>query len=334
MTVCALALGLTIAAGCGSQPRVSAPPTSAPAPVGPLVLAKFDRGVGAVHAGSTDPVWTDPEAVAALDGSAVFSVRRLNTDPSVPDAAGEHLVRLDPDTGEITASWPLKAATPTVGAVAPGGRWVALTDTGAPSDAPTTALIVFDTVTGIQTHTLELAGDLRPEAFSVDGRFVFALAYSGDHYRVHTIDLASGQQADTIGRDKTVEREDMHGTSVRGVLNADHTLLATLYRNPGNADEPAFVHILDLEHGWAYCADLTPPFGTGPAGSDHIDLTPAGTVIVSTTQSDRLAEIHIAEVHEAGDKPVTVEYRAATAAVTEPAPVPVPGFENVIATLG
>ena len=93
----------------------------------------------------------------------------------------------------------------------------------------------------------------------------------------------------------------MHGTSVRGVLNADHTLLATLYRNPGDADEPAFVHILDLQNGWAYCADLPAPFGTGPEGSDHIELTPADTVIVSTNTAAGSAspEIHIDEVRTA-----------------------------------
>jgi hypothetical protein len=198
----------------------------------------------------------------------------------------------------------------------------------------TTKLVVFDTTTGMQTHNLDLTGDLQPEAFSVDGQFVFALAYRGDHYRVHTIDLAMGQQYDTGGRDKTVEREDMHGTSVRGVLNADRTLLATLYRNPGNAKEPAFVHILDLRNGWAYCADLPPPFGTGRVGSDHIELTPADTVLVTTVASPRTAEIHIDEVHQPGDKPVTVEYRTGGAAPVEPVSISTPGFGHVIATLG
>jgi len=58
----------------------------------------------------------------------------------------------------------------------------------------------------------------------------------------------------------------MHGHPVHGVLSADHTLLATLYRDPSDDDEPAFVHVLDLSHGWSFCADLPAPFGTGPAG--------------------------------------------------------------------
>ena len=329
LITCAVAIGLTIVAGCGSQPGVTAaPPTTQPKPVGLLVLAQFDRGVGAVHTGSADPVWNDPDAVAALDGSAVFSVSR----------AGTELVRLDPNTGATTSAWGLPEATLSISAVAPGGRWGALTDRpigyGAQPPRPTTQLVVFDAVSGAETRRLALTGDLRPEAFAVDGKLVFALDYRGDHYRVQTVDLASGEQWDTGTRDKTIEREDMHGTSVRGVLNADHTLLATLYRDPTNAEAPAFVHVLDLRNGWAYCADLPTPFGTGPEGSDHIELTAAGTVIVTTAASPRIAEIHIAEVHQPVSKPVTVEYRDASGPPDNSASVSAPGFGHVIATLG
>ena len=65
----------------------------------------------------------------------------------------------------------------------------------------------------------------------------------------------------------------MHGHAVHGVMSEDRTLLATLYRNPANTDEPAFVHVLDLQHGWSYCADLPVPFGTGAPGTDLIELT-------------------------------------------------------------
>ncbi len=126
---------------------------------------------------------------------------------------------------------------------------------------------MFDAEAGGVTRRLAFAADLQPEAFSVDGRMVFALNHLGDHYRVQTIYLATGERNDTSNRDKTLEREDMHGTTVRGVLNADHTVLATLYRDPGDADEPAFVHILDLVHGWAYCADLPAPSGRAHPGA-------------------------------------------------------------------
>ena len=322
---------LLLATGCGSNPEVLAPPETSRrvAPDTPLVLAQLDRGVGAVPVGSDDPRWADPSAVAALDGSAVFSIRR--------SAGGADLARLDPDTGDAISSWPLPSGMATIGAVSPGGRWVALTDgpqaytPGAPRSA--TQLAVFDPRAGAETRRLDLRGDIRPEAFSVDGTSLFALDYRGDSYRVQTIYLETGEQYDTTSRDKTVERDDMYGTSVRAVLSADKTLLSTLYRNP-DPGEPAFVHILDLRHGWAYCADLTPPFGTGPEGSDRIEMTPAGTVVVAATQADRIAEIHIEEVHEPSDKPVTVEYRDGTLPPTQPAFDGTTGFAQVIATLG
>ena len=250
---------------------------------------------------SSVPV-ADPASVAALDGSAVFSIR------------GEELVRLDPKTHAVVSAWPREKGMVSIGAVSPGGQWVALTDHAAGYDVAEqrryTQLSVFDAEAGSATHHLALAGDLQPEAFSVNGELVFALDHRGDHYRVQTITLATGERFDTSNRDKTIEREDMRGTTVRGVLNADHTVLATLYRNPGNADEPAFVHILDLVHGWAYCADLPPPFGTGAPGTDHIALTPADTAVV-TTEAPRVAEINIDEVLVGGDIPIAVKYRDA-----------------------
>ena len=284
----ALVLGIA-GVGCGSDPRsaatvnVSSPPTST-GPTGPT--------------GST--VADDAAAVAALDGSAVFSIRD-----------GE-LVRIDPDTNDVMSSWDLPRDMASISAVAPEGRWVALTDRPAGYDASqlrtATELVVFDPATGSETHRIPFTGDVRPEAFSVNGTLVFALDHRGDHYRVQTIILATGERYDTSNRDKTLEREDMHGTTVRGVLNGDRTVLATLYRDPGNDKDPAFVHILDLVHGWAYCADLPRPFGEGP-GTDRIELTTADTVVVTSADASRIAEIHIDEVLTPSATPITVKYR-------------------------
>jgi hypothetical protein len=192
---------------------------------------------------------------------------------------------------------------------------------------------VTDTKAGRETYRVVLHGDLRPEAFSVDGDRIFALDYRGDHYRVQTIELSTGLRYDTNGRDKTIAPEDMHGASVRGVMSADRTLLATLYRNPGNVMEPAFVHVLDLEYGWSYCADLPRPFGTGPRGSDVIELTPTNTVVVASLQASRVAEIHIDEVHTPGATPVAVEYRNGTVAPDGSGFRSTPGFGHVIAAI-
>ena len=288
MTTLAMAAGITLAAtACGS------------APTPPATVSITQPHTSSAPATATTAPAEDTAEVAALDNSAAFTIRD-----------GE-LVQLDLQSQALIASWPLPDAMVSISAVAPGGRWVALTDhtsvyNGADQRA-TTTLVVFDSQAGIATHRLAFAADLQPEALSVDGRMVFALNHLGDHYRVQTIFLASGERYDTSNRDKTLEREDMHGTTVRGVLNADHTVLATLYRNPGNEAEPAFVHILDLVHGWAYCADLPAPFGTGPPGSDRIELTPADSVIVATTSASRIAEIHIDEVRTPSSTPIAVK---------------------------
>ena len=291
------------------------------------MLAQFDNGIGAVSTEASAPIWFEPGAVAALDGSAVFSIRHDGP------GGGDRLARLDPRNGSVSSSWPLPRGL-SVHAVAPAGRWVALTDRrpgyGSQGRA-STEVVVFDPRVSAEVHRMPLAGDVQPEAFSLDGARMFALDYHGDHYRVQTIEFRTGQRSDTSDRDKTLA-EDMHGQSVRGVLSADRTLLATLYRNPGDADEPAFVHVLDLKNSWSYCADLPAPFGTGPAGTDAIELTPTGTVVVAATQVQRLAEIRIDTVHTPGI-PVPVEFRSGTITPANPVFEALPGFAHLIAPL-
>ena len=323
---------LTLTGGCGSSERNSTPVVkvaNAAAATAPLLLAQFDKGVGAVTTESSSPVWFEPGAVAALDGSAVFSIRHDIA------AGSDRLARIDPRRGAVSATWPLRRGL-SIDAVAPAGRWVALTDRrpgyGSQGRA-STRVVVFDPRTGAEVHRRTLTGDVQPEAFSVDGARLFALDYHGDHYRVQTIELRTGLRYDTNDRNKFVNPEDMHGRAVHGVMSADRTLLATLYRNPGDVDEPAFVHVLDLKNAWPHCADLPAPFGTGPPGTDAIELTAAGTVIVAATRAEHLAEIHIDAVHTPGTAPVPVTFRAGTIAPPSSALASMPGFGYVIATL-
>ena len=321
-TVAALALGG--ACSSGGKGATHLVQVADPTPAGPLLLAEFEAGVGAVSETASAPAWMEPGAVAALDASAVYSIR------------ADELVRLDPRSGAAQSSWPRPPGGLSISAVAPGGRWVALTNRArgyGNQGRASTEVVVFDAKAGAEVHRMPLTGDVQPEAFSVDGRFVFALDYRVDYYRVQTIDVANGMRYDTSDRDKTIPPEDMHGTSVHGVMSADGTLLATLYRNPGNVAEPAFVHVLDLEHEYSYCADLPSPFGTGPLGSDTIELTRAGTVVVAATRFDRLAEIHIDDVRTPPDTPVRLAVRNGTVAPPAAALQSMPGFEYVIAPL-
>ena len=331
MVISGVVVALTFAGGCGSSGRNASPVVkvaNAEQSAGPPVLAQFASGIGAVSTASHAPIWLEPGAVAALDGSAVFSIRHDGS------AGTDRLVRIDPKTGAVSSSWPLRRGL-SISAVAPAGRWVALTDRrpgyGSQGRA-STEVVVFNPRGSAEVHRRSLAGDVQPEAFSVDGSLIFALDYRGDHYRVQTIDLGTGSRYDTSDRDKAPP-EDMHGRAVHGVMSADRTLLATLYRNPGDTEEPAFVHVLDLKNGWSYCADLPAPFGTGPPGTDAIELTATDTVIVGASQADRLAEIHIDAVHTPGTAPVPVEFRTGTITPPNPAFVSMSGFEYVIAPL-
>ncbi|HEV7526048.1 MAG TPA: hypothetical protein VGP92_13845 [Acidimicrobiia bacterium] len=331
ITLGSVVLALTLGGACGANRNATAHTVKvadAAPPTGRLLLAEFTHGIGAVSAGTPTPVWLDANAVAAADGSSVFSIHL--------DGAGgnDSLVRLDPATGAVRSSWPLADRGLSVSAVAPNGQWIAMTNrrTGyGDQHRSTTTLVVFDTQLGKDTRRLELKGDVQPEAFSTDGAQVFALDYRGDHYRVQTIALDTQQRYDTSDRDKRLPPEDMHGQPVHGVMGADRTLLATLYRNPGNAKEPAFVHVLDLVHAYSYCADLPAPFGTGAPGTDAIELTSADTVVVAATEAARLAEIRIEDVHQLPDKPVRVSFRSGTISLPDAAFRSMAGFEFVIA---
>jgi hypothetical protein len=267
------------AASDGTEPTASTASTDTTVPPDdgrPLALVLTDDGLSAVPVGTSTPRWSAPGGVAALDGSAVFAATKDDVDTE--------LIRLDPRTGATRETWALQGPLE-VAAVAPGGRWVALVhrpdvdhyDDGAGShakapakdaDGLSTRLLVFDGREGAVAYEHELDGDVLPEAFSSDGAKLFTLRFHPDHYRIETVDVATGAQDETLGRNKKGAGE-MHGSVVRAVMSQDGSIVSTLYRNPGDAEHPAFVHVLDVLNGWAHCADLPAPFGTD-GGTDQI----------------------------------------------------------------
>jgi hypothetical protein len=76
------------------------------------------------------------------------------------------------------------------------------------------------------------------------------------------------------------------------VLSPDRTRLYTLYLHQGDHQHTrdllpgrrgadgravhAFVHMLSLAEGWAYCLDLPDPFGLHPAGAHALTISPDG----------------------------------------------------------
>lgn len=328
-TVAALALAL---AACGTggvagSSRAAAPmepPTATRASereAGSVALVATDAGITAVEEGTATELWSAPGAVAALDGSSVFA-RDSGT-----------LVRLDPRTGEATASWPVDAALNPV-VVAPDGRWVALTERAGydPSEPPaaTTTLVVLRGESGTVRADLELSGDVEPEAFSTDGSQLVVLEHRGPIYRVETLQLATGLRYPTIDEDKN-EIGDMAGERVRGVLSADRRLLATLYRRADSARPGAFVHVLHLD-GWTYCVGLPEEFGRGPDGSLAIERHGDDVVVIGEA-ADRRARFSLSALQSLGAAQLDVEVTAGAGPRADAPYRSVPGFRGLVAVI-
>ena len=217
------------------------------------VVGKGDAISGVVP--GQPPLWTLAHGVAALDGSAVAATSSTTSALSV--------TVFDTRRGLRLGTWAF-APDATVRVVSPSGRRLALTR----EFGGKTEVIVVDSQQATTT-TLRFDGRLEPEAFTIDGGSLVALAYRPDgRYRVQTISIATGERWDTNDRWKLTVPEDMAGVPVRAVMNGN--LLSTLYRDPTSTAHPAFVHTLNLADGWSHCADLPAPFGTGPIGSDAV----------------------------------------------------------------
>jgi hypothetical protein len=338
-----LLIAIAVVASCSSgsprSVRTTEPPTTSPAatstsapvttavapsepatttPVaapnsGPLAIVRSGRDVLGVQPGQA-PLWLVSDAVVALDGSAM-----LTATPK----AGSAVTRVEVfDTRSATSlgHWEVDG-TVEASVVAPKGRYVALThDLGT-----RTRLVVIDGTTGTVTDR-EFTGQVRPEAFSVQGAlesvYLYALDYrpalNPTHYRVQTIEVATGRRTDTSSRDKTVEPEDMTGIFVRAIASEQGDMLATLYRNPGK-HPAAFVHILNLAFAYSYCADLPEPFGSSPPGTDAIALTDHGKSLL-VASGDSFATIDFAAVRNYDPSPVSI--------TVSPAPPPLKELLN------
>ncbi len=222
----------------------------------------------------------------------------------------------------------------------PDGRW-AVSATPLPPGASiyepggraTTTIAVEDRLTG-DTVTHTYPANLEPEAFSTDGTALYVIdhrpAADPERYRVAGIELASGERFEVLGPDKNPLDEDMRGTGRQQLWSPDGTQLYTLYvrqyhvhdRNDDEAHdgqlppEAAFVHVLDLEAGWAICLDLPAGFGLGPPGSTSLVLGADGYAI--TVVDHHLGQrVDITQTGDVGNGLGGFE-------IHEPRPLPVP----------
>ena len=296
--------GLALAACASPASEIAESTTAASQGTGPVTLVRAAKGVAALRAGASRPIWQNESAIAAHDGSAVVGV--------TGSGSGSQLVAIDPSTGTATF-WAALGSPLKVAVVAPDAKFVAVTDRsttyGPDRGRRSTAIRIFDDDNGNRSvrANLNVPGDVEPEAFSKDGTWLFVLNHRGDSYRVQQINLATGERIDVSDRDKTIQAETMNGQPVHAVLDRHRNLLATLYRDPNNSTHPAFVHILDLEHVWSSCVDLEDPFGAGSPDAETIRVTEKNTVIIGGEGISKTAEIRIEDVLKGGSNPVLVE---------------------------
>ncbi|MFI6094881.1 YncE family protein [Lentzea sp. NPDC051213] len=253
----------------------------------------FDSEHGITVADSRGEVKSTDATVASPDWSRLYAVR------------GNKLVTFDPATNLELASTNLSRQL-NAQVASTAGTLVALTADSAQHDATNpagrerTTIVVADPSGARPARDFDLAGNFEPEAFSADDAFLFVLEYlpanAPERYRVRRVELATGQVQPLLLRDKQLippgAEEEMRGEGRQAVLSPDRTRLYTLYLHQGDHQHTrdllpgrrgadgravhAFVHVLSLNEGWAYCLDLPEPFGLHSAGAHALTISPDG----------------------------------------------------------
>jgi outer membrane protein assembly factor BamB len=287
--VVAAVVGLVTVAlsGCGStgreaaRPHVVAQPVVAPRQSDRVLILANREGSVSVRTATGRVAFRAPFGMAAPDSSTVVQAQ--------PMAGGTRVVASDPLTG--VARWTHDVAgTRRVRVVSPGGRFVALVDgnLSGPSDARASTTI--DVVTATGTRRLALEANLDPEAFSVDGRYMYALdflpALNPTRYSVRRIDLRTLHIEAVPDRDGGV-RAPMPGYARTQLLSADGRQLYTFYASPevvhdGDETYSAWVHVLNLDKGWAHCVDLNEKIGVGGNSNPALAESPDGSRLFLT----------------------------------------------------
>jgi hypothetical protein len=290
-SVLKLAVGGALLTACtpDQQPR-SEPsvPSPSPGPAGRL-FADTDEGLAVIDTADGRVLRTHRGAVPAADWSRLY----------LTGPGGLTTIRTDDGAPVATVPGPSQP----VRVVSASGQAFALGD--APGPRRRTTITV---VGPAGTRRFSLDGNYEPEAFSQDDGALFVLEHRPplrpDRYRVRMYDLRAGRVMPLLSRVKVPVRaeEEMRGQGRQSVLSAGRDRLYTLYTHQpehqhtrdlvtGRDDHPevhAFVHVLDLAGRWAFCIDLPPPFGLGPAAA-HTIAVDDRTLFVYDATSGRLA---------------------------------------------
>jgi hypothetical protein len=284
---------------CGTpapDERAAARALPAPEPLGDkYVLLTSDTSVFGVAATSGATNRYD-DAVAAPDRAAVVSADTTVT--------GTVVTATEPTDGTVLWSQAVDGRFG-VRVVANGASRAALgpgafvgTDYAVDGRDRTPIVVVGD---GHQQR-YDLEGNFEPEAFTADGEGLVVIEYlpplAPDKYTIRLLDLTNGDLR-AVTDPHGEGREPMRGTARTSVMSPDGKRLYTYYAAPDGAvvhgaTFPAFVHVLDLEHGWAHCVGLEAPFGGASVG---LAVSRDGaTVYVVDAFAGALAELDAASI--------------------------------------
>lgn len=267
--------------GSGSEARPRALPSE-------VLLLDTDEGQLALSTPTGSVLFRAPGAIASADGSLVFRASTRN--------GGTSLDTIDAATGEVAASarldgilelWVASGSGRTLALMEPLPRgW----DRAIPVPRSHTVIVVADPTGTAEPRRFELDGNYEPEAFSTDDSNLFLIqhlpAESPTVYRVTMLDLDRGKVFPVFGPFKSPP-ERMPGTRLQQELAPDGGRLYTLYSSSRAGYAPhgaqvdqgaavSFVHVLDLEEGWAHCAGLPKAFWDRPASAQAMAVSSDG----------------------------------------------------------
>jgi hypothetical protein len=293
-SVCALAIGAcgpatTNGGGAGDASEV--------------IFVDTGQGVAAFDTASGNARWDAPRSLPSPSFDRFFSV---------DDSS---LVTLDPESGRKRAEMEVPPGL-AAGVASFSGGAVALTEGASetthyqPTERSSTRIVVARPNDG-SYRTYRLDGNFEPEAFSTNERKLFLIEYLdvGDpaRYRVRVLHLESGTIA-PVGRLTKIAPDSMRGTGRVQAYSPNGEVLYTLYtKQPPNYahQDPedvhdkgtvhAFIHVLNLQEGWAHCVDLPMPFGRGEEPANMLAVSPDGSRVyagdgsrVATVSTPRL----------------------------------------------
>jgi hypothetical protein len=286
-------------------------------PVVDLLLVDTGTRVMGVRAPGGSMAFASSAGLAMPGQSELVSTRQEGTSTM--------LSTLDPFTGRAISTLRLDGRLAAHVIAGDGERVALMPETpGAVTEPPApvgrsfTRIVVAHPDGGAPAERYRLRGNFEPEAFSSNGDRLFLIRHvppeAPSAYRVASLDLGSGRVRDVVGRYKTPP-ETMAGTRLNQIFDPAGDRLYTLYTSQpaayaggaadadggaysegtgyagggvawsGGSRPVAFVHVLDLERRWAFCAELPGIFGPGPADAKAIAVSPDGASVYAIDAS-------------------------------------------------